>query len=84
MEGQQGTKGVKWQQARPESVLGGMELIQFFFFFKLSFKLFSYTGMLTANRMDLFFALCVSAHPQLGSQHDLLENKLMEAPLRAA
>lgn len=48
MEQQQGTKGVKWQQLSPESVLEGMEFIQneggvggefffFFFFFKCIF-----------------------------------------------
>lgn len=56
------------------------------FFLSVSFKLFSYTGMLTANWMDLFFGLCISAHPQMGSQHYLLESKLklMEVPLRVA
>lgn len=45
MEQQQGTKGVKLQQPRPESVLGGMEFIQNevggknpFFFFKCIFQ----------------------------------------------
>lgn len=55
-----GLKGVKCQHPRPESVFEGMEFIQnevaagqgklfSVFFLSVSFKLFSYIGMLNAN-----------------------------------